>query len=227
MVEGFQRARERAWRELRVSSELIVCFLRHLPVQSAEEAFEMAREDLLRRRLAGIGIDSSETGFPAKLFEGIYGRAKEDGIRRTAHAGEEGDAQYVRDAIRYLDIERVDHGIRIGDDEELMEEVARRGLLVTVCPFSNLRLQCVKSIGELPIRRFLDKGVKFSINSDDPAYFSKYILDNYCAVQEAFDLTAEEWQGIGRAAIEKSWCSEDRKMEMLKMLKDVVSKYKS
>ena len=192
---------------------------------SAEEAFRMAREDLVEGRLVGIGVDSSEVGFPAKLFEGIYRQAKEIGVRRTAHAGEEADAQYVRDAIRDLDLERVDHGIRIGDDEELMEDVARRGMLITVCPLSNLRLQCVKSIAELPIRKFLDKGVKFSINSDDPAYFSAYILDNYCAVQEVFHLTAEEWKGIGRTAIEKSWCSEDRKKDVLGMLEDVVSKY--
>lgn len=120
---------------------------------------------------------------------------------------------------------RIDHGIHLVDDLELMQELAERKLLLTVCPLSNVRLRAVKEIRAVPIRTFLDKGVSFSINSDDPAYFGGYILDNYCAVQEAFTLTIKEWEIIARAAIDGSWCGDDRKKVILEQLTEVVKKF--
>ena len=211
VVQGFVRACRRAEKELGMSVLLVVCFLRHLPVPESLKMYEEAEADLKSGVLAGIGLDSSEKGYPPGKWREIYGRAKSMGIRRTAHAGEEGPVEYIREALQELGVQRVDHGIRLAEDEELMKEVARRQLLITVCPLSNLRLRCVQSIGELPIREFLDAGVAFSINSDDPAYFAGYILDNYCAIQQAFELTVEEWRRIALVAIDKSWCGEERK----------------
>ncbi|MCJ1308529.1 adenine deaminase [Agyrium rufum] len=223
--DGFERACRRAEAELGLSTKLIVCFLRHLPVPETEDMFVVVLPDLKSGRLAAIGLDSSEVGFPPSLFEGVYRRAREEGIRRTAHAGEEGPAESVWGALRGLDVQRVDHGISIAKDGKLVEEVARRKMLVTMCPLSNVRLKCVKNVGELPIRLFLDKGVRFSINSDDPAYFGGYILDNYCAVQESFALRIEEWETIVRNSIEGSWCDDDRKTAMGKELASYVSTY--
>lgn len=227
VVEGFTTACRKAERELGISTMLILCFLRHLPVESAEETFEAAREDLKWGVLAGIGLDSSERDYPPELFRTVYASAKEAGIRRTAHAGEEGPASYVRAAISFLDVQRIDHGIRLADDHALMAEVARKKMLVAMCPLSNVRLRCVNSVDELPIRKFLDAGVTFSINSDDPAYFGGYILDNYCAVQEAFGLTMQEWNGIVRGAIGGSWCDEERKDRLLEELENVMKVYDS
>lgn len=108
-----------------------------------------------------------------------------------------------------------------------MQEVARRQLLVTLCPLSNVRLQCVKAVQELPIKQFLDTGVRFSINSDDPAYFGGYILDNYCAVQDAFDLSISNWKYITTAAVEGSWCDDTRKAAILEQLESVFEMYSS
>lgn len=227
VLEGFITACRRAEHELGISTMLILCFLRHLPVKSAEETFEAAKEDLKNGSLAGIGLDSSEKDFPPELFRTVYASAKEAGIRRTAHAGEEGPASYVRGAISSLDIQRIDHGIRLAEDVALMADVARKKMLVTMCPLSNVRLRCVKSVDELPIRKFLDAGVRFSINSDDPAYFGGYILDNYCSVQEAFGLTIQEWNAVARAGIEGSWCGKDRKDELLQRLESVIKRYNS
>jgi len=149
----------------------------------------------------------------------------EQGIRRTAHAGEEGDSSYISKALDICKVERIDHGIRLVDDESLLKRVVAQKTLVTMCPLSNVRLKCVEKVADLPIRRFLDEGVRFSINSDDPTYFGGYILDNYCAVQEAFSLGLKEWKFIADAAIEGCWCGEARKQILLAKVEDCVSKY--
>ena len=225
VLSGFNAARQRAENELDISSELICCFLRHLPASDSLTTFEMEeiQSSLKQGHIAAIGLDSTEKDKPPELFKDIFNRAKTLGFRRTAHAGEEGPASYVRDAIDILDVQRIDHGVRVAEDPELMKLVAEKGLLLTVCPLSNVFLQVVSSVKELPIRQFLNAGVNFSINSDDPAYFGNhYILDNYCAVQEAFDLNVQEWKRICEASIRGSWCSEDRKSELLGRLRKTI-----
>ena len=223
--EGFTRACQKAEEQLGISTKLILCFLRHLPVQESQKMLEQAKHDLLSGVLDGIGLDSTEKGNPPSAWREVYAEAKSSGIKRTAHAGEEGPVEYIRQALYDLDVERIDHGIRLADDKELMREVASRGLLVTLCPLSNVRLQCVNNVEEMPIRQFLDADVAFSINSDDPAYFGGYIQDNYCAVQEAFNLSIEEWTSIAKAAIQGSWCKDDRKSTIVQELNSVVSIY--
>ena len=217
VLDGFAKGCARA-QAFGMSVQLIPCFLRHLPVQDAGATFADIKRSFELGRVGGMGLSSSEKGFPPGPWEEIYREAKELGIRRTAHAGEEGPVEYIQEALEKLDVQRIDHGMRLVEDETLMKEVARRQILVTLCPMSNVKLQCVKSIGELPVRKFLDAGVRFSINSDDPAYFGGYILDNYCAVQEAFALTTEEWKRIAEGAVSGSWldpASEKRLMNKI------------
>lgn len=225
VMDGFLKGCRRAESEFGMSTQLILCFLRHLPVSEAAVTFGHAKNDLMAGRLAGIGLDSSEKGFSPGAWKIIYDQAKELNIKRTAHAGEEGPVEYIREALQELDIERIDHGIRLAEDRDLMREVAEKKVLVTLCPLSNVRLQCVKNVADLPIRKFLDQGVAFSLNSDDPAYFDGYILSNYCAVQEAFSLTTEEWKRVATAAILGSWCEESRKRAILTKLDEVVDAY--
>jgi adenosine deaminase len=223
VLAGFSAARARAQKEFGITSELICCFLRHLPVPNCVSMFKDVdvQASFKNGSVTGIGLDSSEKPFPPALFEEIYAGAKELGIRRTAHAGEEGPSSFISDSLDILKVERIDHGIRLVEDEALLQKIAKDGTMLSVCPLSNVVLCCVKEVKEVPIRKFLDAGVKFSINSDDPAYFGGYLLDNYCAVHEAFDLSVAEWTGICRAGIEGSWCSQARKDEMLARLADV------
>jgi adenosine deaminase len=228
IIEGFASARERAQRELGVSSLLISCFLRHLPVMESVAVFDLpdVQASYKNGDVVGIGMDSSEKEFPPHMFKELFSKA--GNLRRTAHAGEEGPVEYIKEALDDLGIERIDHGLRLAEDPELMKKVAADGTLLTLCPLSNVLLRCVSSVAEVPIRQYLDAGVKFSINSDDPAYFGgNYILDNYCAVHEAFDLTLKEWSGISRAGIEGSWCGEDRKAEMINALEKLVGEWES
>lgn len=229
VLSGFSAARKRAQTELGISSELICCFLRHLPVPECVATFQDAavQASFKNGAVTGIGLDSSEKPFPPELFKQIYDEAGKLGLRRTAHAGEEGPPTYISNALDVLKVERIDHGISLAKDAALLERVAKEGTMLSVCPLSNVVLRCVTAVKEVPIRKFLDAGVKFSINSDDPAYFGGYLLDNYCAVHEAFDLSVAEWEGICKAGIEGSWCSQSRKDELLAKLSEVVSSWAS
>ena len=227
VVAGLTAAQRRAEQDFGLTSKLILCFLRHLPATEANATYAEAASlgHFSNGTVAGIGLDSSEVGFPPELFREVYASAKEAGIRRTAHAGEEGDASYIERALDICNVERIDHGIRLVEDEALFTRVAENKTLVTVCPLSNVQLRVVTKVAELPIRKFLDEGIRFSINSDDPAYFGGYILDNYCAVQDAFSLSIGDWKYIANGAIEGSWCDEARKTVLLQKVEECVAKF--
>lgn len=230
VLTGFMAARSRAQSEFGISSELICCFLRHLPAAEglATYKLEEVQASFKSGQVIGIGLDSSERPFPPEMFGDIYGEAKALGLKRTAHAGEEGPSAYIQSALDDLDVERIDHGIRLAEDPALLKRVAEQQILLSVCPISNVLLRCVSSVAELPIRMFLDSGVRFSINSDDPAYFgNNYLLANYCAVQDAFNLSKDEWCRICEAGISGSWCSKERKEEMLAKLNSVMGRSRS
>ena len=179
LLEGLRRGRERYG----VDGGLIMCFLRDQPVESAERLLDTAapRAD----ELLGVGLDSAEVGYPPELFERVYARAAALGLHLVAHAGEEGPAEYVRQALDILHVERIDHGVHTIDEPELVRRVAREGIALTMCPLSNRRLQVVQDIRQLPIRAFMDAGVKVTVSSDDPAYFGGYIAANYETLAQA------------------------------------------
>ncbi|KAL4924474.1 adenosine deaminase [Aspergillus undulatus] len=233
IVDGYVEGCKRAERELGISTRLIMCFLKHLPLESARGLYDVAlREGDLDADLNGggnpvihgLGASSSEVGPPKDLFRDIYLSAKEKGINLTSHAGEEGDPSYIAAALN-MGSTRIDHGIRLIEDANLMERVVKEEVMLTVCPVSNMQLRCVSSVSEVPIRKFLDAGVKFSINSDDPAYFGAYILQCYCAVQDAFGLSLQEWKVIAENGVQGSWIGEERKRELLGMIEEHVKKF--
>lgn len=228
ILDGFTAARSRATQDLGISSELICCFLRHLPPPECESTFALTEVQASFKRgdIAGIGLDSSEKDFPPALFTKLYRDAAALGLRRTAHAGEEGPSEYIRSALDDLHASRIDHGIRLADDESLLQRIATQHTLLTLCPISNVFLRCVRAVSDLPIRKFLEAGVPFSLNSDDPAYFGgNYILANYVAVHDAFALSVTEWTTICENSIRGSWCGEERKREMEAALRRVVEEW--
>lgn len=226
IVAGFSEGCKRAERELGLSTRLILCFVRHLPVASAKQVYEefLTHEHFHQGVVHGLGWSSTEVGPPKDMFRELYASAAQKDIPLTAHAGEEGDPTYISTALE-LGARRIDHGIRLIEDPELMKRVAREGILLTVCPLSNVRLRCVPSVEHVPVRRFLEAGVKFSINSDDPAYFGGYILDNYCAVQEAHGLSVLEWRIIAENSIQESWIEDSRKAKLLERVEAHVKKF--
>ncbi|KAI9808206.1 MAG: hypothetical protein M1825_004663 [Sarcosagium campestre] len=208
--------------EYPISVNLIMCFLRDRPPTEALAILHEALPDFASGRLTGIGLDSAERGYPPELFADVFAMAARHGIQRTAHAGEEGPASYIASALETLGTSRIDHGIALRDDVALLDAVAHAKTLVTVCPLSNVRLCCVADVSELPIRSFLQKGVRFSINSDDPGYFDGFLQECYCAVQQAFLLSVDDWRVVCQGAIEGSWCSDQRKYEIMAELTEVI-----
>ena len=163
-----------------ISSGLILCFLRHLD-ESAAFATLQAAEPWLDR-IIGVGLDSSEAGHPPEKFARVFAAAGAEGLKRVAHAGEEGPPDYVRDALDLLHIDRLDHGNRAMESGDLVTRLARSAITLTVCPLSNLKLCVVDDMAQHPIAAMLRRGLRATINSDDPAYFGGYVADNYRAV---------------------------------------------
>jgi len=228
IVTGFKTACEMAELELGITTKLILCVLRHFPVQSAMQTFHtaVAAGHFEDGTLAGLGLNSTELNNLPVKWKAVFEEAEKAGIRRTAHAAEEGPTQYIADALDILHVQRIDHGRRLVEDPVLMRIVADQGIMLTICPISNVYLKVVSTIKDVPIRKFLDAGVRFSINSDVPAYFGG-ILENYCAVQEAFQLNLEEWKVITENAIQGSWCDNGRKTELSSALAQCFNKFAS
>ncbi|MBT8062243.1 MAG: adenosine deaminase [Xanthomonadales bacterium] len=190
VMGGIQPALRRAESELGISSRLIMCFLRHLDQQSAFDTLEEAQPWL--SNIAGVGLDSSEVGHPPSGFRQVFERAAQLGLRRVAHAGEEGPPEYVYEALDLLQVDRIDHGNRSLEDPELVRRLAESEIPLTVCPLSNLRLAVVSDMREHPARVMLESGLNVCINSDDPSYFGGYVNENFEALIHALDLTADE-----------------------------------
>jgi adenine deaminase len=182
VIEGLSEAMAEARATHRLTSKLILCFLRHL---SEEDAFQTLRDaEPWRDRIVAVGLDSSELGHPPGKFARVFQAAAERGLKRVAHAGEEGSAAYVSEALDVLRIDRLDHGNRALDDAALTARLAREAMTLTVCPLSNVRLRVVPSADVHPIGRMLRLGLRATINSDDPAYFGGYVNDNFLAVAD-------------------------------------------
>ena len=177
-----------------LTSRLILCFLRHLSEDDAFETLKAAEPWL--DRIEAVGLDSSEVGHPPSKFARVFAAAAERGLKRVAHAGEEGPPSYVAEALDILKIDRLDHGNRSLEDPVLTARLARQAMTLTVCPLSNLRLCVVNTVAEHPIARMLRLGLRATINSDDPAYFGGYVNDNYRAV--AGLLTREDLATLAR-----------------------------
>lgn len=214
--KGLVAACRQAEAELGITSAIILSFLRDMTEDSALETLEAALP--YRSHFIGVGLDSAEVGNPPEKFIRAFERARAEGFHVVAHAGEEGPAEYIRQALDLLHIERIDHGVRCVEDAQLLERVAREGIPLTVCPLSNLYLKVISKMEDHTLPKLLEAGLKVTLNSDDPAYFGGYMNDNFLAVQEAFDLTRDQWVSMTENAINATFISAERKAELHKVL---------
>ncbi|WP_323012536.1 adenosine deaminase [Castellaniella sp.] len=217
---GLARALREARDTLGISSYLLLSFLRHLSQDDAFATLESALplRDAYQDLWIGIGLDSAELGNPPEKFADIYARCAELGFMLVAHAGEEGPAAYVRTALDTLNVARIDHGVRSSDDPALLQILIQRQIPLTVCPLSNLKLAVVPRLADHNLAQLLRAGVLVTINSDDPAYFGGYLLDNYLACAQALDLSHDELVTLAANSLNASFLPIAAKTRLLDQL---------
>jgi adenosine deaminase len=223
VINGIYEALKQAKKQFDISSEMILCFLRDLPVEDALLTLDKAL--LYKDKLIGVGLDSAERNHPPKQFITVFDKAIKNGLYTVAHAGEEASSDYIIQALDLLKVSRIDHGVRCLDDSQLVARLREQQIPLTVCPLSNIKLGVFESIKYHPIKKMLDLGLLVTINSDDPAYFSGYIEENYLAVAEAFQLTNQELIQLARNSIQASFCSLQRKQQLETELNKVVNQF--
>ncbi len=205
VINGINRALNDGKNELGISSFLIMCFLRHLSEEEAFKTLSVAMPHL--SKIKAVGLDSSEIGHPPSKFANVFKSAKDLGLKIVAHAGEEGPPEYIYEALDILNIDRIDHGNRCLEDDELVAKIVQKDLTLTVCPLSNLSLCVVKDLAQHPLKTMLSKGLKATINSDDPAYFGGYLNKNYIETQKAIGLTRDEIITLAKNSFKGSFLS--------------------
>ena len=220
VINGLQKACDDAKTKLGISSHLIMCFLRHLSEDAAFATLEQALP--YKDQIIAVGLDSSEVGHPPSKFERVFAKAREAGFLVVAHAGEEGPAAYVWEALDLLKVNRIDHGVRSEEDPALMQRLIAEKMPLTVCPLSNLKLCVVDDMQQHNIRRLLQQGVHVTVNSDDPSYFGGYMNDNFIAIAEALDLSNEELKQLAINSFEASFITDADKEQWINQIRALV-----
>ncbi|MGF1720613.1 adenosine deaminase [Vibrio kyushuensis] len=222
VVNGINRALKDGQSELGISSQLIMCFLRHLDEASAIETLNQSLP--YRDQIIAVGLDSSEVGHPPEKFQRVFELALEHGYKTVAHAGEEGPASNIVNALTLLNISRIDHGVRCVDDKVLVDQLIKSRVPLTVCPLSNIKLKVFESMKHHNIVELLEKGLCVTVNSDDPAYFGGYMNDNFFAIAESIYVTNQQLAQFSYNAAEASFVDDTQKTEMKALITTYVEK---
>ncbi|UIP29718.1 adenosine deaminase [Photobacterium sp. TLY01] len=224
VVNGIHRALKQGRETLGISSQLIMCFLRHL---DQESAFVTLNQALAHKdKIVGVGLDSSELGNPPEKFKAVFQQALAEGFLTVAHAGEEGPSENITHTLDLLGAMRVDHGVRCVEDPALVERLVQAQVPLTVCPLSNLKLKVFEEMKDHNIVELLRKGLCVTINSDDPAYFGGYMTANFQAVADAHPMTQEEIAQFTLNAIQASFISVEEKQRLTRMTQDYLASAK-
>lgn len=213
VITGIHRALEDAGRDFGMSSQLIMCFLRHL---SAEAAMDTLQQSLpYKDWIVAVGLDSSEVGHPPEKFQSVFDEARKEGFLTVVHAGEEGPAEYIWQALDLLKAKRIDHGVRCIEDPQLVQRLKDEQIPLTVCPLSNVKLRVFDEMAQHNFKQLLDRGLCVTINSDDPAYFGGYLTENYLATQHELNLSSDDLYRVTRNSFEAAFVGRTRKDELL------------
>lgn len=200
VVRGIQQALRDGEKQLGISHGLILSFLRHL---SEEEAFKTLDQAMpFRDAFVAVGLDSSEVGHPPSKFECVFAKARSEGLVAVAHAGEEGPPEYIWEALDLLQVKRIDHGVRAIEDERLMQRIIDEQIPLTVCPLSNTKLCVFDDMSQHNILQMLERGVKVTVNSDDPAYFGGYVGENFAALYDSLNMTKAQAQRLAQNSLD-------------------------
>ena len=221
VVEGIVGALKEGEKKHGITWRLIPCFLRHL---SEDDAMKTFQEMLpYREHFTAVGLDSSEKGNPPAKFERVFAQVRDTGLKVVAHAGEEGPASSIREALEKLQAVRIDHGVRCVEDAELVQELVRKQIPLTTCPLSNVRLCVYPDLGKHPLKLLLDAGVSVTANSDDPPYFGGYLLENWLACARELHFEEKHLVQLAKNSFSGSFLSQKEKEQWIAKIDRVVS----
>jgi adenosine deaminase len=225
VINGIHKALSDAENKLGISSRLIMCFLRDLDEDSAIKTLHEALPH--KDKIIAVGLDSAEVGNPPSKFKNVFNMALLEGFLTVAHAGEEGPANYVWEALEHLNVSRIDHGNNSMDDNNLIDQLVKSQMPLTVCPLSNLKLKVVDDLKKHPLKKMIQKDLLVTINSDDPAYFGGYVNENYSAIALALDLSKEEISNLAKNSFHASFLDNDQKEKMINKINKYVENHRS
>ncbi len=221
VINGIKRAMDDGQKNFGISYKIIMSYLRHL---SEDSAFETLEQSLpFRDWIVGVGLDSSELGNPPSKFERVFAKSREAGYLTVAHAGEEGPADYIHEALRLLNVSRIDHGNRCLDDLALVAHLASIKMPLTLCPLSNLELKVIKNLNEYPLKQMMEHGLHVTLNSDDPAYFGGYMTETFVSVANAIDLSQKEIATLCKNAFAASFLQDNEKSKHLLIIDEYLA----
>jgi adenosine deaminase len=217
VINGIYKALQKAEREFGLSFKIIMCFLRHL---DEEPGFKILDQAIVHKeKIFGVGLDSSEIGNPPSKFKKLFKKASKNNFITVAHAGEEGPPEYIWEALKLLNVKRIDHGVQCIKDENLVEELSRRQIPLTVCPLSNVKLKVFNTLKEHNLKKMLNRNLMVMINSDDPAYFGGYLNKNLIEIQRALHLSKKEIKTLIINSFNSSFLSDKQKKEWVSKIK--------
>jgi len=223
VLQGIHQALVDARLHLDVSSKLIMCFLRHLSVSDAMATLKKALP--FEEWITAVGLDSSEWGFPPENFKTVFDQARRRGFKAVAHAGEEGPAEYIWQALKLLKVERIDHGVRCVEDAGLVDFLVKHQVPLTVCPLSNVKLGVFADMHQHNLKQMLSSGLFVTVNSDDPAYFGGYIEENFRALHEASGLDYQDIYKLARNSFQASFLNPPEKKKYVDELNEFLSSF--
>lgn len=215
VIDGLWSAVKDSKKNFGITTKMIMCFLRDLSAESAMETLDQAIP--YGERIVAVGLDSAEVGNPPSKFTDVFARARAAGFEATAHAGEEGPAEYVWEALNILKVKRIDHGVRSMEDPKLVQHLVETATPLTVCPLSNIKLRVFDKMKDHNIKKMLGAGLKATINSDDPAYFGGYIGENFQSITDALDLSHDQLKTLAVNSINASFLSAAERQEYLNL----------
>ncbi|AMO57837.1 adenine deaminase [Endozoicomonas montiporae] len=224
VITGIHSALRDGEQKLGITSEIILCFLRHLSAEAAMDTLELSRP--WHQWIIGVGLDSSEMGHPPEKFKAVFDKAREHGLKTVAHAGEEAPADYIWGAINSLGAERIDHGVRCEEDSHLVGYLVENQIPLTVCPLSNEKLKVVKRLEDHNLKSMLNKGLLVTVNSDDPAYFGGYVNDNYRAIKAALSLTDDDIYQLVKNSFHASFITDELRAGYLQQLESAFMEFR-
>jgi adenosine deaminase len=222
VIDGLWSVVNNSAKRYGVTSKLIMCFLRDQTAESAMTTLEAALP--YGDRIVAVGLDSAEVGHPPSKFEAVYARARANGWKAVAHAGEEGPPSYVWEALDLLKVSRVDHGVRSIEDPKLTARLRDEKMPLTVCPLSNVRLRVVDTMRDHPLGKMIDAGLMCTVNSDDPDYFGGYVGENYHAVASALGLSFDTMVALAKNSFEASFITPAERAAYLQQVAEAVAR---